>query len=382
MNNVVAIKPNMDWSPAELRLIKHNVAKDANDTEFDVFIHTARKLGLDPLRKQIYCWIFNKDNPKFRNMVIVTSIGGYRSIAERTSNYRPDDKAPRYTIATPNKLNPLGIERAEVTVYKFAQGQWFPVVGEAWWDEYVPIIKDRDSGEEMIDPKKKGWTKMPRIMISKCAEANALRKAWPDDFAGINTEDELDRAHSAQFLDLTATEIVNEADAAAKLDLIGGKNAITVDFIGGPLVRVPEGKFVDEMLKWMHEAGRTADDVRHWWERNLAARAEFKARHGSDYHELQKAYEARLTQLATAASASAGASPPEKRSQAASSPAAPLLNDTEAKAALKRLDGDIAACASNPDLLVLEQRWLAHLDKLPEWAQEKAKAKLAKARDA
>jgi phage recombination protein Bet len=375
MNNIVAMKPNIDWTPAQLKLIRHTVAKDCNAEEFDLFIHTARAVGLDPLRKQIYAQVYNKDKPDKRQLTIITAIGGYRSIAERTGNYRPDDQASRYTMCAPDPaFNPLGIEKAEVTVYKFSHGAWHAVVGEAWWSEYVPLNWEKTG----IDTKKTGWVKMPRIMIAKCAEAAALRKAWPDDFAGLNIEEEMDRTHS--LLDLTASEVVDAADAEYKLNMIGGKDALTVDWIGGPLARVPDGKFVDESMKWMHADGRKLDDLRHWWERNLAARSEFKARHGSDYHELQRAYEQRLTQLATAAPASAGASPPEERSQAAPPPAAPLLNDKEAKAALKRLDGDIAACASNPDLLALEQRWLAHLDKLPVWAAAEAKEKLAKAK--
>ena len=286
MNTVVPLKANVDWSPAELKLIRHTVAKDCNSDEFDLFMHTARAVGLNPLKKQIYAQVYNKDKPDKRQLTIITGISGYRTIADRTGNYRPDDQAPRYTMGKVDQtFNPPGIEKAEVTVFKHAHGEWFPVVGEAWWSEYVPLNWEKTG----IDTKKTGWVKMPRIMIAKCAEAQALRKAWPDDFGDLRIEEEMDRTHS---LDLTATEIVNEADAEAKLALAGGKNALTVDWGGQrALARVPEGAFVDEALKWLREKGRTVSDAEHWWMRNLAARTEYKARHGGEYLDFQRTWE-------------------------------------------------------------------------------------------
>lgn len=273
----------VSWQPSQLALIKRTVAKDCNDDEFNQFIHICKTVRLDPLRRQIYAFVFGKNEPKYRQMTIVTGIGGYRSIAERTGTYRPDDRAPRYDMGEKNaKTNPLGIARAEVTVYKRAHGEWFPVVGEAFWDEYVPL---KDGA---IDAKKTGWVKMPRVMIAKCAEANALRKAWPDDFDGIYEESEIDR----RMVDITPSESVNEAEAERKLALMGGKDALTVMWDdGAKLERVPEGQFIDRALKWARQPTVTSTEVRIWWNRNEPARAEFKARHGSDYLELQKSIE-------------------------------------------------------------------------------------------
>lgn len=267
----------------QLDLIRRTVAKDCNPEEFDQYIHICKAVRLDPLRRQIYAFVFNKDNPKYRQMTVVTAIGGYRSIAERTSSYRPDERAPRYEFAEKcPKTNPLGIYRCEVTIYKRVHGEWFPVVGEAFWDEYVPL---RDGA---IDPKKTGWIKMPRIMIAKCAEANALRKAWPDDFAGIYEESEIDR----QAIDITPSEAADDSAANAKLALIGGKDALTVMWEhGAKLDRVPVGQFCDRVLAWARQSDRTTTELAIWWKANEMTRAEFKARHGADYLEFQKALE-------------------------------------------------------------------------------------------
>jgi hypothetical protein len=141
----------------------------------------------------------------------------------------------------------------------------------------------------VIDPKKTGWVKMPRIMIAKCAEANALRKAWPDDLEGLYEESEIDR----RMVDITPSEAVDEAEAERKLALMGGKDALTVMWDdAGKLERVPLGQFADRTLKWAGQNEITSTEVRIWWMRNEPARAEFKAKHGSDYLELQKQIEA------------------------------------------------------------------------------------------
>lgn len=263
----------------QLDLIRRTVAKDCDPAEFDQFIHICKAVRLDPLRRQIYAFVFSKNNPQFRRMSIVTGIDGYRAIAERTHNYRPDNQAPRIeyseTARDPAK-NPLGIVRAEVTVFKHAHGEWFPVIGEAYWDEYAPIKNGA------LDDKKDNWRKMARVMIAKCAEAQALRKAWPDDFAGLDVEEETDRLAA---IDLTASEMADEAASAKRFELIGGTNAITIDWCDGePLQRVKVGEFGDRVLAFIRETpekaaffqSRNADALKEYWAKDKAGALELK----------------------------------------------------------------------------------------------------------
>lgn len=262
------------WTGKQLSLIRQTVARDCNPAEFDMFVHTCRALRLDPLRRQAHAFVFSKNDAAKRQLTIVTSISGYRSIAERTGAYRPDDKAPRYEMGEKNAdSNPLGIIRCEVTVYKHSHGEWWPVVGEAWWDEYVPLYDGK------IDKFKTGWTKMPRIMIAKCAEANALRKAWPDNFAGVHEESEVDRSHS---IDLMPSEMADAGEQSRRLDLIGGPNAIMIDWMDGePLRRVPAGKFGDAAMSFirahMKPGEEEASHVLMWRDKNRHALAEYWA---------------------------------------------------------------------------------------------------------
>lgn len=328
------------FNSSQLALIKKTVAKDCDRNskgidlhlgEFDWAMEICRALKLDPLRRQIYFFVFGKDDPKRRQMVPVVAIGGYRAIAARTGNYRPSEEPPVYEYSEAAKdplSNPKGLVKATETVWQYLHGSWHPVRAEAHWDAYAPIIEEpeggydyKDTGEtwpdgnpkkkkiavgeivRKLDPNKERWRVDPEGMLAKCAEALALRKAWPDDFAGTYVEGELDRA---EVLDLTPTEMAENAEANAKLALIGGANALTVDWCdGSKLARVPEGKFCDEVLKWTRTDGRCSHELHVWFQRNEAARAEFKARHGGEYLEFIKAFEARLKALDDAASSEA-----------------------------------------------------------------------------
>lgn len=318
----------VEFQPKQLDLIRRTVAKDCDRNsegvdlrlgEFDLFIQNCRALKLDPLRRQIYAFVFNKDDPARRQLTIVTSIGGYRSIAERTGNYRPGPtKCVSHKKMADHDGNPAGLEYAEATVFKYAHGGWHPVTERAYWSEFAPVKETPSGGWQWVetgdvypqnhakagqpikrkvpvgsmllklDERKDNWRRMPRVMLEKCAEAKALRRAWPDDFAGLYTEDEFDRSA----IDLTPTEAAEQAAADAKLALVGGKDALTVMWDhGARLDRVPAGQFCDAVLKWASQPDRTSTELEIWWSANLPARTEYKARHGAEYLEFQKEFE-------------------------------------------------------------------------------------------
>jgi phage recombination protein Bet len=269
----------------QLDLIRRTVAKDANDAEFDTFIHICKATRLDPLRRQAYCFVFGKNgDPKWRTMTVVTAIGGYRSIADRTGTYRPDEDDARIEYSEDAKnpaTNPLGIVKAVVYVWKFSHGEWHRVAGSAHWDEYVPL-KDG-----VIDTKKTGWVKMPRIMIAKVAEASALRKGWPDDFAGLEIEEEVDR----RTIDITPSEMAQTASVQDRIARVGG-TGVLIDWCDGePLQKVPLGKFVDQVIAYTISHREDPARVVMWETRNNVALKEFWAHDKSGALEIKKTLE-------------------------------------------------------------------------------------------
>lgn len=294
---------DVTYSESTLALIKRTVAADCNNDEFNIFIHMARALNLDPLRRQIYAFVFSKDNPDKRRMSIITGIDGFRAIAERTGNYRPDEDEPTYEtddgLKGPN--NPAGIVKATVRVWKYSHGAWHKVTASAYWDEYAPLKeqwaydeakgKKAPTGRFSLDTSG-NWPKMPRVMIAKCAEAQALRKAWPDDFSNVYADEEVDRV---RVLDISPAEMAAQGEVAERMERIGGPG-LTVDWLveHEPLERVPVGQFADRAMAFLREHAEEPSQVLMWQSRNRHVLREFWAHQKADALELNKEIE-RLT---------------------------------------------------------------------------------------
>lgn len=150
----------------KLDLIKRTVAKGASDDELELFLYQCKRTGLDPFTHQIYCI------RRGGQMTTMTGIDGYRTIADRTGKYAGNDDPVFDSEEKPRK--------ATVTVYKLVEGVRCPFTSTARWDQYYP-------GKSPL------WDKMPHLMLGKCAEALALRKAFPQDLSGLYTKEEMDQ---------------------------------------------------------------------------------------------------------------------------------------------------------------------------------------------
>jgi phage recombination protein Bet len=160
---MTAITKASDWTREQIETIKQTVARGANDAQLALFLQTCRSRGLDPFVKQVY----------FTPQGIIVSIDGLRAIAERTGAYAPG--ATRYEYDENKNL-----VAAFVSVKKYVNGTWFDVEESAFYEEY--------RGTSPI------WKKMPRVMLAKCAEARALRRAFSSDLSGLYAAEEMDQA--------------------------------------------------------------------------------------------------------------------------------------------------------------------------------------------
>jgi RecT family len=95
------------YNPRDLALIRRTVANDTTDDEFALFIHWARSLRLDPLRRQVHAFVFHKHDPKKRRLSLVTYIEGVRAIAARAGNYRPTKTSLPSLPTTLSKPRPI-----------------------------------------------------------------------------------------------------------------------------------------------------------------------------------------------------------------------------------------------------------------------------------
>lgn len=193
MNAVVPIQSRQvqerEFTREQVDLIKRTVANGATDDELALFLQQCRRTGLDPFAKQIYCIVRGKGDG--RRATIQTGIDGYRLIADRSGLYAGNDDAVFEEDAGGKPL------KATVTVWKIVGGQRCPFTATARLSEYKP------SSYAGL------WDTMPHVMLAKCAEALALRKAFPAELSGIYTAEEMQQA------DVLEGEVIRERPTAA-----------------------------------------------------------------------------------------------------------------------------------------------------------------------
>jgi len=266
----------------DVQLVKRTVAQDLLPAELDLFIHMCRRWRLDPLRRQIYAHVYKRKKKdktgqwvETRQVVYVTGIDGYRTIADRTGNYRPGQRSIEHGERDA-LTNPQGIVSATASVWKRAHGEWHEFSETVYWDEFAPIKDewegDKKTGRRVLDTSGQ-WGKMGRVMLQKCAEAQALRRGWPDEYGDLYTQEEMDQA---AVIDITPSEQAERAafdDRQAKL----GGPSVLIDWMDGkPLSAVPADKMhglvmdfirknAEEPMTILAMADRNREAFRQYW---------------------------------------------------------------------------------------------------------------------
>ena len=304
MGQIIPIRPTGALTrrdPRRVALFSRTAGKELRGAEVDEALEWCEIYGANPFVRDIYFFVFDADKPDKRRVVPVLGIGLYRKIAARTGNYRPDEAPPRfvYSEAAVGPLNPKGLVSAEVSVNVHSHGAWHKVTSCLKWEERAPIReiwaendhgKRRPTGTFELDPKKTNWATMPETMLAKCTEADAIRKAWPNETSGSYLAEELD---AAQTIEATATEIVDGYERQQRLSAVGATNALMVQWDdNGPIVSVPVGKFGDAALTHIRNNAGEPLTIQLWATRNREVLRTYWAHDKAGALAVKKALEA------------------------------------------------------------------------------------------
>lgn len=179
--------PTKGLTRDQVALLVRTVAKGASMDELGLFFNVAKRAGLDPFTRQIHLVPRQAKQSDGRYVTVRTvqvGIDGYRAIAERTKQLAGIDDAifDDGKAYEPGK-EPANPSKATVTVYRMVDGNRVSFTATARWKEYYP-------GDKIGYM----WKKMPYGQLAKCAEALALRKAFPNDLSGLYIHEEMEQA--------------------------------------------------------------------------------------------------------------------------------------------------------------------------------------------
>jgi phage recombination protein Bet len=206
------------WDDKQIAVLQAGgIDGDVTEPELMAFLHECQRRKLDPFSRQIY--LIGRFDKRQKRKVYrsQTSIDGFRLIARRAADRSGIDYSYEDTIWFDNDgahhevwLQPRPPAAAKVVVVR--NGSRFDAV--ARFGAYAQT--DRDGNVLGL------WQSMPDVLIAKCAEALALRKAFPEDLGGIYAEEEMAQADNPQRVTATAEVIRDEPARQNGHDQNGG----------------------------------------------------------------------------------------------------------------------------------------------------------------
>lgn len=246
--------PALHMDQTELMaVLRSSLYPGAKDESIKMVVGYCKAAGLDPMLKPVH--IVPMDVPtgkkdsegsdiKEKRDVVMPGIGLYRVQAEE-SGLHAGTSEPEFGPDKTTKLGDTEItypEWCRVTVFKIVDGKEraFPA-RELWIENYAQKGRKKDPNAM--------WAKRPYAQLAKCAEAQALRKAFPSRAGSQPTAEEMEGKPLVEDVDTITGEVTARIAAPVEPE---------------PPAAYPDDRFAAKLPEWtavIQSGKQTIDDM-------------------------------------------------------------------------------------------------------------------------
>lgn len=202
---------SLDISDYAMSALRNSVFPGASDESIYMAAQYCAARKLDIFKKPIHIVplsVRDSITGKYETRdVIMPGIYELRTTAFRTGEMAGIDEP---VFGEEKKIHGINApEWCKITVYRIIAGQRYAFTHVEYFEE-AAATKNNGELNSM-------WTKRPRGQLAKCAEAGALRKAFPDEMGGIMTSDEVSEMDNIATPEIDVTPQPDISDKISKI---------------------------------------------------------------------------------------------------------------------------------------------------------------------